>query len=129
VDSEFNRYDSMTYTKVEDEDECINLCSYFQNTGFLRGLEYTPAAEWCYCLFENDKLEDMDKPEDDAIVSTCNTGTGPATCMVSLSIILPPIGLSRYQELDSESGLIGFLSLRSIQNHCSKEKFFVSDFC
>ena len=26
-------------------------------------------------------------------------------------------GLSRYQELEGESGIIGFLSLRSIQNH------------
>ena len=58
----------------------------------------------------------------------------PQFIIIIIIIIKNPLyfhqsGLSRYQELDSESGLIGFLSLRSIQNHCAEEKFFVSDFC
>ena len=43
-----------------------------------------------------------------------------ATCMVSLST---GSGLSQYKELEAQRQLIGFPSLRSIQNHCPKEKF------
>ena len=53
-----------------------------------------------------------------------------ATCMVSLST---GSGLSQYKELEAQGQLIGFPSLRSIQNHCAKEKFllviFVSGPC
>jgi len=76
VDSKFRRYDSITYTKVDDEDACMNKCSGFAQTGSLIGFEYTPVVKWCYCLFDDEYLDNMDKPEDAATINTCPEGAG-----------------------------------------------------
>ena len=94
VDSEFNRYDSITYMAIDDEDECKATCRVHAGSEdlTLRGMEYTPAASWCYCLFDDGDIdsfaEEGKKPEDSATVNICTEGTGPVSGTEIGSVVL-----------------------------------------
>ena len=94
VDSEFNRYDSITYMAIDDEDECKATCRVHAGLEdlTLRGMEYTPAASWCYCLFDDGDIdsfaEEGKKPEDAATVNICTEGAGPVSGTEIGSVVL-----------------------------------------
>jgi len=75
VDAEFNRYDSIAYVGIDGEGACERKCGAF-TTEKLIGLEYTPAARWCMCLFEDDYLDAIECPIEAAVCSTCPEGKG-----------------------------------------------------